>query len=98
MKEQQKKSNPLYHVSSNGEVVEEAKSVLDLMIKKLGLEKAIEFIVPYLNEFMEQFIQQLLKNIESYPMFMAAKSLFDQFIDKLVTLILEVQHQILKKT
>lgn len=68
--------NPLYSVTDNGRVVEEAANILDLIIKKFGLK-------PYL-ETLQKMLELLLSQVKTYAMFVALKTLIDQFLDQLI--------------
>lgn len=67
--------NPLYVVSKKNKTVEEADGVLDLLVKKLGLEPVLEFL--------EMMIKVLLEQINSYPTFLAIKSTLDFLVSKM---------------
>lgn len=47
-------TNPLFVVTNNGQDVEEAQSLLDAFVKKLGLEPLIEFMNTVVQMIMEQ--------------------------------------------
>ena len=66
-----RKKNPLYVVKKDrqGKVIEEAKNILDLIIKKFNL-------APFFETLM-QLMAILLENIQSYPAFLAVKEYFD---------------------
>ncbi len=49
-----KTSNPLYVVKNNGKDVEAAKGIFELILKKLNLEPAFEFLSLYLKALLEQ--------------------------------------------
>ena len=70
-----KKKNPLYVVTKKGNVVEEASSLLDVVIKKLNLTPIIDFI--------NQMIQMILGMVKDYPTFLAAKKFIDLLIGRL---------------
>ena len=59
MSDSKKNSNPLYVVSKNGVDVEAANSILDLLLKKTGLDQ----IIPVL----ENIMAILLSQVNSYP-------------------------------
>lgn len=58
-----KKKNPLFVVTNNGKDVETASGLCDLVIKKLGLTKFVEFL--------DQILKMLLESVSSYPMLVA---------------------------
>jgi hypothetical protein len=60
-KRKNKKKNPLYVVTGEGKTVEEAANVLDVLVKKLGLEGLVAFL--------KQMIEILGENIKSYAAF-----------------------------
>lgn len=65
-----KNKNPLYVVK--GKEVQEAKNVVDLLVKKLNLEPIIQFI--------QNMLKMILENIKSYPTFLAMKNLLDELV------------------
>lgn len=72
MKAKAKTKNPLYVVK--GKDVQEASSVLDLVIKKLSLEPAIKVF--------QSLLQILMEHIKTYPAFIAMKEFFDNLVAK----------------
>jgi len=82
-KDNTKKKNPLYHVSSDGKDVESVDGVLELLIKKLGLDPVIAMLEGVLNFLSEQ--------VKSYAMFSAIKDLYDQLLEKLMNLYARVR-------
>ncbi|CBW26411.1 hypothetical protein BMS_1558 [Halobacteriovorax marinus SJ] len=70
-----KSKNPLYHVSNDGKDVESVSGVVELMIKKLGLDPMVEFLVSLLEMMQEQ--------VKSYAMFVAIKELIDELLEKI---------------
>jgi hypothetical protein len=79
MKEQTKSKvkNPLYVVK--GKDVQEAKHLLDLVLKKFNLEPVVEFI--------QNMLKMILENIKSYPTFVAMKNLLDELMLKIFGLV-----------
>ncbi|MDC1174952.1 hypothetical protein OAT67_06140 [Bacteriovoracaceae bacterium] len=69
------KKNPLFVVTNNGQDVEEATNMLDALIKRLGLEPAIEIF--------EQILEFLLSQVKSYAAFEQAKKYVDDLVDLL---------------
>ncbi|ATH07767.1 hypothetical protein BIY24_07345 [Halobacteriovorax marinus] len=70
-----KSKNPLYHVSNDGKDVESVSGVVELMIKKLGLDPMVEFL--------ESMLKYMIEEVSSYPIFLHLKELLDELIDKL---------------
>ncbi len=73
MNEKTKKSkakNPLYVVK--GKDVQEASDILDLVVKKLGLEPVVQFL--------QTMLKMILENVQSYPTFLAMKNLLDELM------------------
>jgi len=77
------KPNPLYHVSKDGKDVESVDGVLELLIKKLGLDPVIAML--------EGVLQFLGEQVKSYAMFSAIKDLYDQLLEKLMNLYARVK-------
>lgn len=84
-----KNTNPLYVVRSNGVDVESASGILDLLLKKTGLDK----IIPIL----ETFIQIILSQVQTYAVFIEVKKMFDQIFNKVIELIFQIQQMTQKK-
>ena len=78
-----KSSNPLYVVRNNGVDVEAANSILDLILKKTGLDQLIPIL--------ENILQILLSQVTSYPMFLEVKKIYDAIFEKVIELIFQVQ-------
>lgn len=72
-----KNKNPLYVVK--GQNVEQAKNFFDLLIKKFDLEPVMRIL--------NQIFEFLLSQVKSYPMFVAVKSMIDQWMLQLVPLL-----------
>lgn len=77
-----KRKNPLYVVTNNGKDVLEANSLVDALIKRLGIE-------PVLNQ-LEVIMQTLLSMVSSYAVFAALKEWFDELVAKLEVVIKKV--------
>lgn len=71
-----KNKNPLYVVK--GKEVEEASSVIDLVLKKFNLVPMVKILQNILN--------LLLENIQNFAMFSAVKNFLDEIIEKLMSL------------
>ncbi len=69
--------NPLYAVK--GKDVQEARDVLDLVIKKFSLEPSIQIIQNLL-----RFIWDMIK---TYPTFLAMKEFLDELVAKYFALL-----------
>lgn len=74
-----KKLNPLYVVSKNGKDVEAAKDLLDLFLKKTGLDQ----LIPILQNIMDI----LLSQVKSYPMFMEVKKVIDNLLTSVLAIL-----------
>lgn len=84
MTESKKKiSNPLYVVRNNGVDVEQASGLIDLLLKKAGIDK----IMPIL----ENIFAILLSQVQSYAMFMEVKKIMDSITEKVVEVIFQAQ-------
>lgn len=68
-----KNKNPLYVVK--GDDVEPAKNFIDLLVKKLNLEPAVEFL-------MELF-KTLFNQVKTYAWFVIIKDMFDEFMRRI---------------
>ena len=71
-KTKSKSKNPLYVVK--GKDVQEASDVIDLIVKKLGLEPVVQFL--------QSMLKMILENIKSYPTFLAMKTLLDDLMTR----------------
>lgn len=76
-------TNPLYVVRKNGVDVEEASGILELILKKTGLDK----MVPML----EAFMQILFSQVQSYAVFIEVKKMFDKLFEKVIEIIFQIQ-------
>ena len=84
-----KSTNPLYVVRNNGVDVEEASGILELILKKTGLDKMLPIL--------ESFLHILLAQVESYAVFIEIKKMFDQIFNKVIELIFQIQQMTQKK-
>lgn len=84
-----KSTNPLYVVRNNGVDVESVNGILDLILKKTGLDK----MVPIL----ESFMQIILSQVQSYAVFIEVKKMFDQVFNKVIEIIFQIQQMTAKK-
>ena len=89
MSDNKKSSNPLYVVSNNGVDVEAANGIIDLILKKTGLDQ----LIPVL----ENIMSMLLSQVNSYPMFMEVKKIFDAIFEKVIELMFQAQQMMNKK-
>jgi hypothetical protein len=71
-----KNKNPLYVVK--GKEVQEASSMLDLLIKKFNLEPLVTVLKNIFNLLLEQ--------VENYAMFLVIKNFLDEILQKLIDL------------
>jgi hypothetical protein len=71
-----KTKNPLYVVK--GKDVQEASSMLDLIIKKFNLEPLMTVLKNIFNLLLEQ--------VENYAMFLVVKNFLDQIFQKVIEL------------
>ncbi len=74
-----KSKNPLYVVTNNGAQVEQAKDLLDLLIKKFNLAPVIEIL--------KVFLKMLSENVKSYAMFVEVKNLIDKYLAMIMPLL-----------
>ena len=84
-----KSTNPLYVVRNNGVDVEEAQNILDLLLKKTGLDKMIPIL--------ESVLHIILSQVETYPVFIEVKKMFDRLFEKFIELLFQVQQMMPKK-
>lgn len=68
-----KSKNPLYVVK--GQEVQEASSMIDLLMKKFNLEPL--FLI------LKNIFNLLLEQVESYAMFLVVKNFLEQIIQKI---------------
>ena len=83
MSDSKKSSNPLYVVRNNGVDVEAASGILDMLLKKTGIDQ----ILPILENIMAILFSQ----VNSYPMFMEVKKIFDAIFEKAIELMFQAQ-------
>ncbi len=84
-----KTTNPLYVVRNNGVDVEEANGLLELILKKTGIDKMLPIL--------ESFFAILLSQVQSYAVFMEVKKLYDRVFEKVIELIFQIQQLTQKK-
>ena len=82
-------TNPLYVVRNNGVDVEAASGILDLILKKTGLDQMIPML--------ENIMAILLSQVNSYPMFLEVKKIFDGIFEKAIELMFQAQQLMQKK-
>jgi hypothetical protein len=85
-----KTPNPLYVVSKNKKDVEEASNILDLILKKTGVDK----VIPVL----ETILSLILSQVETYPIFIEVKKMFDKLFEKFIEILFQVQNMMPKKS
>lgn len=73
------KKNPLYVVSKNGKDVESVKNLLDLFLKKTGLDQVVAML--------NTIIQMLLAQVTSYPIFIEVKKTIDTLLASVLAII-----------
>ena len=81
--------NPLYVVSKNGVDVEAASSLIDLILKKTGADKMLPVL--------EQVLALILSQVNSYPVFMEVKKMFDALFEKIIEIMFQLQQLMNKK-
>ena len=84
-----KNVNPLYVVRNNGVDVEQAFGLIDMLLKKTGIDK----VLPVL----ENIFAILLSQVQSYAVFMEVKKFMDTVFEKVIELIFQVQQMMPKK-
>ncbi len=84
-----KKKNPLFVVTNQGKDVEQANSMFEALIKKLGLTKSIAQLEKWLGDFF-QFLFSLVKN---YAILVAVKNILDELVIKLENLLKSIYPQ-----
>ncbi len=84
-----KNTNPLYVVRNNGVDVEAANGILELILKKTGIDKMIPFL--------ETFMQIILSQVQSYAVFIEVKKMFDKVFEKVIEIIFQIQQMTAKK-
>lgn len=88
-KSRKKNINPLYVVRNNGVDVEQASNLLDLLLKKTGIDKVLPIL--------ESVLHILLAQVESYPVFMEVKKMFDKLFEKFIEVLFQIQQMMPKK-
>lgn len=86
MSDSKKSSNPLYVVRNNGVDVEAASSIIDLILKKTGIDQMIPIL--------ENIMAILLSQVNSYPMFIEMKKIFDAIFEKAIEVMFQTQQVI----
>ncbi len=76
-------TNPLYVVRKNGVDVEEASGLIDLLLKKTGIDKVLPIL--------ENIFAILLSQVQSYAMFIEVKKFTDAIMEKVVEVIFNAQ-------
>lgn len=76
-KQKAKAKNPLYVVK--GKDVEEAESIVDLVIKKFNLAPMLQML--------QNIFKMLLENVKDYQSFKVVKSLLDELVVKYFSLV-----------
>lgn len=91
-KKTKKKSvaNPLYVVRNNGVDVEAATGLLDLLLKKTGIDKFIPLL--------ESLMAILMAQVQSYPVFIEVKKLMDKIFEKVIEILFQIQQLTAKKS
>lgn len=67
-----------HYFTKNGKDIEMAANVIDLFLKKTGLDKALEI---FLN-----LVKVLFENVQTYPMFLVVKKFADLWLERFITL------------
>lgn len=67
-----------HYFTKNGKDIEMAANVVDLFLKKTGLDKALEI---FLN-----LVKVLFENVQTYPMFLVVKNFADLWLERFITL------------
>lgn len=78
-----KAKNPLYVVRNNGVDVESASGLIDMLLKKTG----IDTILPVL----ESVLEMILSQVQTYPVFIEVKKMFDKLFEKMIEIIFQIQ-------
>lgn len=74
-KNRSKKKNPIYVVTNKGKDIEEASSLFDMLIKKVGLTEVVEFF--------KELLLSFAKSVNNYALFKVFKALVDNFVQSL---------------
>lgn len=67
-----------HYFTKNGKDIEMAANVIDLFLKKTGLDKALEI---FLN-----LVKVLFENVQTYPVFLVVKNFADLWLERFITL------------
>lgn len=91
MEEQKNKKsvNPLYVVRNNGVDVEEASGLMDLLLKKTGIDKFLPLL--------ENIFAVIFSQVQSYAVFVEVKKLMDKIFEKVIELLFQAQQLMPKK-
>ncbi len=81
--EKRKSTNPLYVVRNNGVDVEAANGILEMILKKTGIDKLLPIL--------ESMLEILLSQVQTYPVFIEVKKMFDKLFEKVIELIFQIQ-------
>ncbi len=84
-----KSTNPLYVIRNNGLDVEEANGLLELLLKRSGLDKMIPLL--------ESFFELILSQVQTYAIFIEIKKMYDQVFEKIIELVFQIQQMTQKK-
>lgn len=84
-----KNVNPLYVVRNNGVDVEQASGLIDLLLKKTGIDKVLPIL--------ENIFAIMLSQVQSYAVFMEVKKFMDAVFEKVIELLFQVQQMMPKK-
>ena len=84
-----KSTNPLYVVRNNGVDVEAANGILELLLKKTGIDK----LLPVLQSIMDMILSQ----VQTYAVFIEVKKMFDKLFEKAIEIMFQIQQLTQKK-
>lgn len=68
-----------HYFTKNGKDIEIAKNMFDLVMKKSGLDEFFDVLV--------NIVKTLLKNVESYPVFIEVKKKIDEILSQMIMLL-----------
>ncbi len=72
-----KNKNPLYVVK--GQNVEQAKNLFDMLLKRFDLEPLVKML--------QQLLELLLSQVQTYPVFVLVKNVIDQWLAQIIPLL-----------
>lgn len=75
--------NPLYVVTNKGQDVQTAKSRLDALVKKMGVEGFVIFV----GSLLDNLWRKLWSMVNDYTSFMSIKNVWDDLLKRLERLI-----------